>query len=137
MAVPSVSLAVVGAAHKNSDGTDRWAEIEQCETAEAVELIAEPENKFDRHAIAVYSCRGVQIGYVSAERAPRIGTLLADHDTQAVFQRVSDFGAWIRVSFDGHAPKLTDAMLLEPDEAEVSPPDAEPDFYADEIWPDD
>ncbi|MEE4451479.1 HIRAN domain-containing protein [Novosphingobium resinovorum] len=132
-----MSLAVVGVAFPNADGSNRQFEIMLCHAGEMVRLVPEPTNKKDRHAIAVFSTRGVQIGYVNAERAPRVGALLASYDAQAVFQRVADFGAWIRVSFDGQAPALTDAMLVEPEEPDIAPPDPEPDFYPDEIWPDD
>lgn len=133
-----MSLAVVGAAHKNADGSDRELEIENCIAGEQVILVPEPENEFDAHAIAVWSLREVQIGYLSAERAPRIGGFLAEHDVVAVFQRPSEFGAWIRVAFDGTVPVLTDAMLVARDE-EPGWADqvGEPDFYPDEIWPDE
>jgi hypothetical protein len=134
----AMSLAVVGAKHKNADGSDRELEIEACTPGELVELVLEPENEFDKHAIAVFSERGVQLGYIAAERAPRIGGFMAEHDMVAVFQRVSEFGAWIRVTFDGSTPVLTPTMLIAKDED----PDwgdhyGEPDFYPDEIWPDD
>jgi hypothetical protein len=135
----AMSLAVVGAKHKNADGSDRELEIEACAPGEPVELVPEPENEHDPHAIAVFSERGVQLGYISAERAPRIGSFMAEHDIIAVFQRPSEFGAWIRASFDGEPPVLTPAMLIAKDE---EPPSwgeqhGEPDFYPDEIWPDD
>jgi hypothetical protein len=136
-APPTMSLAVVGAAFPNADGSNRQFEVLLCQAGEPVTLVPEPGNKKDRHAIAVYSVRDVQIGYVSAERAPRVGALMASHDAQAVFQRKADFGAWIRVSFDGEPPQLTASMVVEPDEPELPVADPEPDFYPDEIWPDD
>lgn len=129
---PEMSLAVVGARHKNADGSSRQAEIEICEPGEPVWLWPEPENAFDRRAVAVFSCRNVQIGYLSAERAPRIGALMAGNEVVAVFQRALDAGAWIRVSFNGETPVLTDAMILGPELAVG----AEPGFYPDEVWPD-
>ncbi|WP_235037535.1 MULTISPECIES: HIRAN domain-containing protein [unclassified Novosphingobium] len=134
---PSMSLAVVGAAFPNADGSNRQFETLLCQAGEPVTLVPEPRNKNDPHAIAVFSIRDVQIGYISAERAPRLGALISSFDAQAVFQRKADFGAWIRVSFDGAAPQLTGAMLVEPDDPDVPLFDPEPDFYPDEIWPDD
>lgn len=131
--LPDMSLAVVGARHKNADGSSREAEIEDCKPGEPVLLLPEPDNEFDRHAIAVFSCRDVQIGYLSAERAQRIGTLMVSNDVVAVFQRPADDAAWIRVSFDGGSPVLTDAMILGPEEVVG----AAPDFYPDEGWPED
>ena len=136
----AMSLAVVGAKHKNADGSDRELEIEACEPGELVTLVPEPENEFDKHAIAVFSERDVQLGYIAAERAPRIGGFMAEHDMIAVFQRPSEFGAWIRVTFDGSTPVLTEAMLITKDE-EGEPTwggqVGEPDFYPDEIWDED
>ena len=136
-----MSLAVVGAAHKNADGSSRLEEIFRCEPGEAVLLIPEPENEHDRHAIAVFSCRNVQLGYVSAERAPRIGTLMGSMEIRSIFQRPTSFGAWIRLAFDGEAPMLTPSMIEEHEEpGERSPRTTaqdEPDFYPDEKWPDD
>jgi hypothetical protein len=127
------SLAVVGAPYGNADGSNRQFEILLCTPGEEVTLRPEPRNKHDRNAIAVYSCRGIQIGYVTAERAPLLGSLLTRTEVRAVFQRKAHFGAWIRVAFDGTTPELTDAMLVEHD----ATTDAERDFYPDEEWPDD
>lgn len=135
--IPAVSVAVVGAPYPNADGTNRQFEILLCQPGEPVTLVPEPHNKKDRRAVAVYSSRGVQIGYVNAERAGWLGALIAEHEVQAVFQRKAAFGAWVRVAFDGDLPALSAAMLVEPDERDVPAPDPEPDFYPDEIWPDD
>jgi len=128
-----LSLAVVGAPYGNADGSNRQFEILLCKPGEPVELRPEPRNRHDRHAIAVHSCRGVQIGYVTAERAPLLGALLGRSEVRAVFQRKATFGAWLRVGFDGESPDLTEAMLVEQGEAI----DMEADFYPDEEWPDD
>lgn len=128
------SLAVVGSSYPNADGSNRQFEILLCQAEEPVTLVPEPQNKKDRRAIAVYSNRKVQIGYVNAERAAWLGSLMAEHEIHAVFQRKASFGAWVRLAFDGEAPALTQAMLVEPDFTVL---DHEPDFYPDEIWPDD
>lgn len=132
--LPAMSLAVVGAAFPSADGSNRQFEILLCKPGEPIELVPEPKNKFDEHAIAVYSCRAIQIGYLSAERATRIGALLAEHEVHAVFQRRADFGAWIRVAFDGSVPALTEAMLIEKQEEHTIAEIAGPDFYPDESW---
>lgn len=129
-----MSLAVVGAAHLNADKSNRQFEILLCAPGEPIELRPEPKNEHDPHAIAVFSCRGVQIGYLSAERAPRIGAMMREHEVQAVFQRKAEFGAWIRVGF-GEAPVVTDAMLVNYD-GEAEELDHDPYFYPDE-GPDD
>ena len=106
-ALPALSLAVVGAAFANADGSDREEEIARCVPGELAELRPEPENKRDKLAIAVFSARGIQIGYLKAERAPRIGQIMREgREVRAVFQRPAEFGAWIRVAFDGEEPVL-------------------------------
>lgn len=130
-----LSLAVVGAAHANADGSNRRFEILLCTPGEPVELRPEPGNKADPHAIAVFSRRGVQIGYVTAERAPWIGRkMAAGADIRAIFQRATDFGALIRVNLEGKDPVLTLAR------APNNEPETQPDesgFWPDYIPPDD
>ena len=68
-----LTLAVVGIDFPNGDGSNRRSEAMMTLPGEPVALIPEPKNKHDSNAIAVISPRGVQIGYLSAERAPYIG----------------------------------------------------------------
>ncbi|WP_374414221.1 HIRAN domain-containing protein [Novosphingobium colocasiae] len=134
--MPAISVAIVGAPYPNEDGSDRQLEILLCSPGEPVALVPEPQNKKDRRAIAVYSVREVQIGYVNAERAGWLGTMMAGREVKAIFQRKASFGAWVRIGFDGEVPALTPAMLAEPDEV-IDTPAPDQDFYPDEIWPDD
>ncbi|WP_241233713.1 HIRAN domain-containing protein [Altericroceibacterium xinjiangense] len=128
-ALPSLSLAVVGADYPNKRGPARRFEIALCHPGEPVELVPEPKNPADPRAIAVYSCRGVQMGYVSAERCGRIGALIRQgRDVQAIFQETARYGAVIRVAFDGEKPRLP------PPARPVPPENAE--FWPDEEWPD-
>lgn len=135
--LPAMSLKVVGAPHLNANGSNRQFEILLCHAGEPVELRPEPRNKHDPNAVAVFSCRGVQMGYVSAERAPRLRTLLGRTEVKAVFQRPAAFGAWVRVAFGGEEPELTDAMLRLDDGEPGKWVGSEPEFYPDEVWPDD
>lgn len=127
--IPAHSLAVVGAQYPNRDGSDRRFEILLCTPGEPVELVPEPRNRHDENAVAVRSARGVQIGYLTAERCGRIGSILrSGREVQAVFQAPVSWGAWIRVAFDGEVPTV----------APIEPAgEPEPDFYPDEVWPDD
>lgn len=135
-ALQAMSLAVVGAQHPNADGSDRRFEILLCPPGEAIELRPEPTNKHDPLAIAVYSARGVQIGYLSAERCGRIGQLMRlGHEVQAIFQGMSQGGTWIRVAFDGEAPELPSSSLMSARDQDHSEP-ADDQFYPDEEWPD-
>jgi hypothetical protein len=125
-----LSLAIVGIDYPNKRGPARRFELEICRPGELVELRAEPKNKYDEHAIAVFSCRGIQLGYLASERAVLIGTLWRQgHSTSAIFQQLADKMAWIRVAFDGDVPTLP-------------PPSSEQqgengsDFYPDSIYED-
>jgi hypothetical protein len=130
-----LSLAVVGAAHANADGSNRRFEILLCVPGEAVELIPEPTNKADPHAIAVLSARGIQLGYVTAERAPWIGSkMAAGAELKAVFQRATGYGALIRVNLTGEQPVLPTS----PGEQEAAcEQQSEDGFWPDYIPPDD
>ena len=134
--IPEMSFAVVGAAHPNADGSNRQFEILLCHAGEPVTLVPEPQNPHDRNAVAVFSCRDVQLGYISADRARQFGVQFGGELVRAVFQRRAAFGAWVRVGFDGREPHLTSAMLAEPIEQADAPVDDDPMFYPDEIWPD-
>ena len=129
-----LSLAIVGAAHANADGSNRRFEILLCAPGEPIGLVPEPTNRADPHAIAVFSMRGVQIGYVTAERAPWIGSkLAAGADLRAVFQRATDFGAVIRVNLVGAEP-IVPAAQPRPAAGRHEQDD---DFWPDYIPPDD
>jgi len=102
-----LTLAVVGIGYRNADKTLRAAGLVKCTPGEPVELRLEPKNKNDRNAIAVFSARGIQIGYVTAERAPYIGKMIrAGEECRAVFQELDTTSAAIRVRFGGQAPTL-------------------------------
>jgi hypothetical protein len=114
--LPSMSLAVVGVQYPNADGSNRLFEIALCVPGEVVELRPEPKNKHDERAVAVFSCRGQQIGYLTAERCGRIGRLIQrGHEVRALFQAQAQHGAWIRVAFDGEVPLLGSATMVESD----------------------
>jgi len=128
---PSLSLAIVGADYPNKRGPSRRFEIALCATGDPVELRPEPKNPADPRAVAVFSARGVQLGYLTAERAPWIGGMLAQgRELQAIFQAKAAWGCVIRVGFDGEEPSLPAAEMVT-EETETS------DYWRDEIWPGD
>ncbi|SFR99381.1 HIRAN domain-containing protein [Sphingomonas jatrophae] len=129
-----MSLHVVGANHANADGGNRRFEILLCVPGEAVDLVSEPKNPADPNAIAVFSCRGVQIGYLTADRAPWIGGMLRNgRPVAAIFQTATPRGAAIRVGFDGDEPLLPPVAP-----APLSPaPLTDLEFWPDEIYPDE
>lgn len=105
-----LSLAVVGADYPNKRGPGRRFEIGLCRPREPVQLVPEPKNPRDPRAIMVMSERGVQLGYLTAERAPWIGGMIASgREIAAVFQEKASYGAVIRVAFDGAVPELPPA----------------------------
>ncbi len=84
-------------------------EIMLCAPGDPVELRPEPKNPYDSNAIAVWSERGVQMGYISAERAPLIGKRMQVDEVAAVFQELVHTGAYIRLRFGGGLPTVPPA----------------------------
>jgi len=131
MSRPDMSVAVVGALHSNADGSNRQFEIAMCSPGEPVRLVPEPRNKFDPSAVTVFSARGLQIGYVSAERCAWIGSKINQgEDIRAIFQHPTSTGAVIRISFSGEDP------VLPPERPKPAKPPADDDFWPDYIPPD-
>ncbi|MEN2747437.1 HIRAN domain-containing protein [Sphingomonas sp. T9W2] len=125
-----LSLHVVGADHPNRGGGNRRFEILLCVPGEVVTLVPEPRNPVDRNAVMVVSARGVQIGYLTADRAAWIAAMLrSGRAVAAIFQQATPPGAAIRVAFDGAVPVLPRPV--------VPQSDPEPDFWPDELPPDD
>ncbi|SEM55079.1 HIRAN domain-containing protein [Sphingomonas gellani] len=135
----ALSLAIVGADHPNRRGPTRWFELNLCAPGEPVELRPEPKNPKDPYAVAVYSCRGVQLGYVTAERAPWIGKLIGEgREIVAVFQGKASFGGWARVAFDGEQPLLP-VPSVQADRLPNTESTANDDagFWPDPVWDDE
>lgn len=104
-----LSLAVVGLDYPNPDRSksNRRFEMALCTPGEAVELRPEPKNPHDPRAVAVFSARDIQLGYLSAERCGWIGgKIKAGEEYQAVFQEPGAAAAIIRVRFGGGRPTL-------------------------------
>lgn len=130
--VRQLSLHVVGAGHPNKRGGDRRFEILLCVPGEPVDLVPEPRNPADPNAVAVFSVRGVQIGYVTAERAPLVGGMLrAGREVRAVFQAATATAAVIRLGLDGTAPTLPTPK------ARPTSGHEDVDFWPDDVPPDD
>lgn len=129
MPLPDLSLPIVGADFPNKKGPGRRFELAMCKPGEPVDLRPEPNNPADEHAVAVFSCRGIQLGYIPSERAVRVSQLIRQGaEPLAIFHMLTKRGGLIRVTFDGNMPDL--------------PPDlgdgqGEPDFWPDDEWPDD
>lgn len=124
-----ITLPIVGVDFPNKRGPTRRFALDLLRPGDAVELRPEPKNPADPNAIAIYSLEGVQVGYLPAERAPFVGVQMHRGEVTAIFQGKGERGGFLRIAFDGEQPTLPPAR----------PPSAksEPDWYPDEIYPDD
>jgi hypothetical protein len=130
-----MTLSVVGAMHPNADGGNRLFEIAMCAPGEPVSLVPESKNKHDPSAVAVFSARGTQFGYVSAERCGWIGARIRmGEEILAVFQEPVRGGALIRISFSGEPPFIPRKRTPAP---EPSASEYDDTFYPDEEPPDE
>lgn len=124
-----MSLVVVGVDYPNQRGPARRFEIAMCSPGEPVELRLEPKNPADPLAVAVFSCRGIQLGYLTAERCGRIGAIIrSGTEVRAIFQEPLRAGAAIRVAFGGQAPEVPTRQAKELDR--------DPEFWPEDLPPD-
>lgn len=109
MLMIELTLAIVGIDFPNADGTNRRSELMFTDVGAPMELRPEPGNKHDDLAIAVFSARGMQVGYITAERAPLVGSRIrAGADVRAIYQGLVGSAGYVRVRFDGMDPTLPD-----------------------------
>jgi hypothetical protein len=102
-----LSLAVVGIDYLNADRSNRRMELLYCRPGDPVQLRPEPKNKHDPHAVAVFSERGIQVGYLSSERAPLIGARIRNGELlEVIFQDLDISVTYIRARFGGGSPTL-------------------------------
>lgn len=135
MFAPAVSLAVVGIDYPNKRGPARRFELALLRPGDPVQLVPEPKNPMDPRAVMVVSERDVCIGYVTAERCGMIGKMIAEgREPRAIFQRMLEKWAVIRVAFDGETPTLPAEPAPKRARDDVIDPD--PGFYPDELPPD-
>ena len=129
MPITGMSLAVVGADYPNKRGPTRRFAIGLCRPGDPITLEPEPKNPADPNAVMVLNADGMQMGYITAERAPWIKRLIGDAvDLKPIFQEATDYGAVIRVSLDENFPDL-------PPERDA--PAEDPDFWPDPIYDDE
>ena len=137
-----LTTSIVGIDFPNDDKSksNRRMEIMLCAPGDPVELRPEPTNEHDANAIAVWSERGVQMGYVSAERAPLIGKRMQGDEVAAVFQGFVHTGAYIRLRFGGGLPTLP-PVPVQPQRAPPAPrsmrPGPRPVFDPHAFYPDE
>jgi hypothetical protein len=136
-----LTSSIVGIDFSNEGGGkgNRRMESMMCAPGGLVELRLEPKNTFDENAVAGWSDRGKQLGYVSAERAPLIGKRMKEDDATAVFQAMHGNRAYLRIRFGGGLPTLDDAA---PDVPKRQPPrrmrsGPRPVYYPHAFYPDE
>lgn len=108
------SVPACGEWFDNEDGTSRQTELAECRTGEQVELVREPDNPHDPAAVAIFSRRGIRIGYLRRDRAVWIGSKIDRcYDVRAIVERVkgshlpgATLGLVIRVNMEGEEPDL-------------------------------
>ena len=76
--VDNIDVDIVGESFDNRDGTSRQAELRRCEALETASVTRERDNPVSQDAVAVFSARGVQIGYIGKSRSVTIGEALDD-----------------------------------------------------------
>lgn len=130
-----LSLAVVGADHPNETGPTRRFEIAMCKPGEAIELRPEPKNPADPQAIAVYSARGIQVGYIRADRCPLVHIAMRRDGVSAIFQSSDRWGCTIRAHLDGTAPVLPDMDGSRVADWSTARRE-DVDWWPDDDWPD-
>lgn len=110
------SLPACGEWYENEDGTSRQAELARCQPGDVVDLVREPENPHDRMAVAIFTRRGIRVGYLRRDRAVWIGSKLdRGYDVRAIVERVkgthlpdATLGLVVRVNMEGDDPELPD-----------------------------
>lgn len=123
------TLPVVGIDYPNKRGPGRRFELALCAPGDSVELRPEPTNPADPCAVAVFSERGVQLGYLPAERCARIFALIGKgRKVSAVFQGQDAWQGYVRIAYDGDRPQIPPARPQ---------PKPDPDFWPDPLWDDD
>lgn len=131
------TTSIVGIDFPNADKTrsNRRMEILLCAPGDRVTLRREPKNPHDSNAVGVWSERDIQLGYISAERAPMIGRRLQAEETSALFQAMHQGSAYIRIRFGGGDPVLP-PPIADPGPAPPPPePDRDDGYYRDEDGP--
>lgn len=114
------SLPACGEWYDNDDGTSRQEELSRCETGDPLALIREPDNPHDPMAVAVFTARGIRVGYLSRERAGWIGSKMdRGYKVAAIVERIkskhlpgSALGLIMRVSMAPPSDDLDEPRLL-------------------------
>lgn len=110
------SLPACGEQFENEDGSSRQAELARCQPGDWLDLVREPNNPHDPQAVAIFSERGIRVGYLRRQYASVWGSKIDRGMTiAAIVERVkgaslpgSPLGLVMRVNADGDEPELPD-----------------------------
>lgn len=110
-------LPACGEVYENEDGTSRQAELALLTPGDELHLIREPMNEHDPMAVAIFTSRGVRVGYLARVRAIWIGSKMdRGQPVNAIVERVkgaalpgSPLGLVMRLNMDGEEPELPSA----------------------------
>lgn len=108
------SLPACGEQFDNEDGTSRQAELARCQAGDWLDLVREPDNPHDPMAVAIFTDRGVRVGYLRRDRAQWIGSKIdRGYAVGAIVERIkgahldgATLGLVMRVNLDGDEPEL-------------------------------
>jgi hypothetical protein len=114
MGMNDFRLAVVGGYYDNPDGSSRQAELAICQPGEPARMVREHDNEHDPRAVAVFSARGVQVGYLPRDRAAWLcGKFDRGYDIRAIVDRIkgeadphAPLNMVLRVNMEGDDPDL-------------------------------
>lgn len=86
-----------GAAQQNADGSDRQLLLQKCRSGQPLQLIAQPDNPHDRHAVAVFNATGGQLGYLPSDARDASSILRGEPISARVEKRIGGPSWWHRL----------------------------------------
>jgi hypothetical protein len=100
---------LVGEAQENEDGVSRQIELKRSKPGTLVNLVRDPQNRFDANAVKVLTERGVCIGYLGREDAADLNRHFADgrqhaahiHELRGGMPDYSNIGCKVAIVWDG------------------------------------
>jgi hypothetical protein len=134
VSVKEFTIAIVGIDYPNEDRakTNRRSELLLLPIGAVLALVPEPKNPHDRWAVAAFSPSGIQVGYVTAERAQWIGGKIREGiEVNAIYQGVFGSAGYARVRVGDGMPTLPPVAFAPGFGDERDPADG------DGFWPDD
>ncbi|WP_431312416.1 HIRAN domain-containing protein [Sphingomonas natans] len=101
-----LSLAVIGPCHSHRNAPKRVSAAVRCRPGEPVMLVSQPQADDDRLVVQIITQQGQPIGRLTPERSAWLVRLMSGREVRAVYQEMAEYGAVIRVAFDGEQPAV-------------------------------